>query len=154
MNPSQHDARSTLRLPLTGPLDASLIEEAFQKQTRRYPMEQFPDKFALLREAYGVLTDQSLVIQSLLFNSNFDLSFLVESYEPQNPKPQSATEAFIFESLSAIMRESCHEILEEPGDFDEDLLDFGAFDDDYLNDFLDELIESSLKKSATRKKKT
>jgi hypothetical protein len=154
MNLSQHEARVILRLPSEGPLDPSLIESAFQKQVRRYPLEQFPDKFALLRKSYAILTDQSLLIQDLLSNTTFDLSFLVESYEPMNPKAQTATEVFIFESLSAIMRENCREILEETEVFDDDEVDLPDFaDDEYLYDFLDDLVKSSLRKSAAKKKK-
>jgi hypothetical protein len=154
MNPSQHDARTILRLPLQGSLELSLIESAFQKQVRRYPMEQFPEKFALLREAYTALTDPSLLIQDLLFNNTFDLSFLVESYEPLNPKAQTAAEAFIFESLSAILRANCRGILEDSEEFDDDDLDLFDFaDDDILYDFLDDLVNNTLKKSAAKKKK-
>ncbi len=150
MSISQSEARSLLRLPLDGQVEPKAIEDSFHKLVRRYPMEQFPEKFALLRDAFEILSDPSQSIRELLLDPTFDLSSFIESYEPLNAKPQGAEETFIFDSLAALLREHIEDILlVDEDDFDpEDM--FGQ-DSEELMRSMDEIIESMMQKGTKKK---
>ncbi|MBC7531979.1 MAG: hypothetical protein H7318_10405 [Oligoflexus sp.] len=111
-------ARGILRLPLGELLELAQVEQAFHKMIRRYPLEQFPEKFSEIRKAYQVLTDPSADIRSFFFDETLDLSTLLGPFLPMNAKPQNEIETFLFNSLSALLRQNFMAIVD--GDYDED----------------------------------
>ncbi len=121
MSSIEIEAKMMLRLPIDGPTELSQVEQAFHKMIRRYPLEQFPEKFSEIRQAYQTLMDPTAGIRSLLFDEVLNLSSIIEPFAPLNAPPQNSTEAFLFQSLGALLREKFEEILEE--------LEYGPFDE-------------------------
>ncbi len=112
MNQKIIDAKSILRLPLGGQHDTAQVEEAFHKMIRRYPLEQFPEKFTEIRQAYQTLIDPTANFRSLLWDDSLDLSSIIEDFAPLNAEPKNETEAFLFKSLSVLLQQNFREILD------------------------------------------
>lgn len=109
-------AKQTLRLVTEAQPTVEQIEQAFRKMIRRYPLEQFPEKFSEIRHAYEILIDPVADLRGLLFDSTLDLSSIVESFSPLNKAPQGDTETAIFKAMSGLLRANFSEIIGEDGD--------------------------------------
>lgn len=120
-------AKSVLRLPQDASVDPSTVAAAFHKMARRYPVEQFPERFSELRQAYELLSNPVSEIRSLMFDANPDLSGIFPPIACLNDKPQSAAERDILKQLGTILRYAppvIAESLEDDkafNDIDEDL---------------------------------
>lgn len=104
MTMSFDHARTVLRLPLQGGLEPSVVSRAFQKMARRYPVEQFPDKFSELREAYELLSNPVAEIQELMFSSNPDLTSLFPMPPCLNELPKTDVGTKIIREFSVLFR--------------------------------------------------
>lgn len=78
---------------------------------RRFPIEQFPEKFTEIREAYQTLIDPTAEFRNILFDDSLDIGSLSAPYAPLNAKPQEESEIIIFQALSALLRENFSEII-------------------------------------------
>lgn len=150
MTMSVDHAKSVLRLPLDAALEPSKVNMAFHKMARRYPVEQFPERFSEIRNAYELLTNPMSEIRSLLLGENPDLESIFPMPPCLNKPPSSETAAKLLRQLAIVLRYGVP-ILNECNDFDDF---FHEFDDEVDDEFDFDVMLHEMEKMLSGDKKS
>ncbi|MFW7378411.1 MAG: hypothetical protein ACOH5I_06375 [Oligoflexus sp.] len=126
------EARKILRLDPEQNISTHDVEQAFHKMARRYPVEQFPERFSQIRQAFEILSDPLAAVRHVLYDNQLKLSNLIQVPEIKNPLPDTAEQKFLLGALQGTLNYVFHEELTE----EDDLPDLGPMTDAELAEML------------------